>query len=73
MVIWQLEFALLQLTQQLSEIMDAILYILLGELPVNLLNPTTSTMHNILRNVSFQLPENYKLLAGTRAENAHFY
>jgi hypothetical protein len=51
--------------------MDAIPYTLLGELPVNLLNPTT--MHNILRNVSFNLPEGYKFLAGTRAENAHLY
>jgi len=38
---------------------------------VNLLNP--STMHNILRNVTFHLPESYELLAGTRAENAHLY
>ena len=57
MVIRQLEFALLQLTQQLIELMDAISYILLGKIPVNLLNPTT--MHNILRNVSFHLPESY--------------
>jgi hypothetical protein len=30
-VVWQLEFALLQLTQQLGEMMDAIQYILLGK------------------------------------------
>jgi len=71
MVIRQLEFDLLHLTQQLSEVMDAISYILRGKLPVDVLNPTT--MHNILRNVTFHLPESYELLAGTRAENAHLY
>lgn len=38
MVIRQLEFAVLQLTQQLSELMDVIQCILLGKLLVNLLN-----------------------------------
>ena len=71
MVIWQLEFAVLQLTQQLSELMGAIQCILLGKLPVNLLNPPT--LHNILRNVSLHLPEGYGLVAGTRAENVHLY
>ena len=71
MVIRQLEFALLQLTQQLSELMDAIQCILLGKVPVNILNPTT--LHNILRNVSLHLPEGYELVAGTRAENVHLY
>jgi len=43
----------------------------LGKLSVNLINPTT--LHNILRNVSLQLPEGYELIAGTRAENIHLY
>jgi len=51
--------------------MDAISYIFLGKLPVNLLSPVT--MHNISRNVLFHLPECYEFLAGTRAENAHLY
>jgi hypothetical protein len=71
MVIRQSEFAQLQLTQQLNELMDAISHIFLGKLPVNLLSPTT--MHNISQTVSFHLPECYELLAGTRAENAHLY
>ena len=40
MVIRQFEFVLLQLTQQLIELMDAIQCILLGKLRVNLLSPT---------------------------------
>ena len=43
----------------------------MGRLPANLINPTT--LHNILKNVSFRLPEYYDLVAGTRAENIHFY
>jgi hypothetical protein len=39
----------------------------MGSLPANLLNPTT--LCNILKNVSFNLPENYELIAGTRAES----
>jgi hypothetical protein len=50
---------------------DAISYILLGKLPLNLLSPTA--MLNISQNVSFHLPEGYELLAGIRAENAHLY
>jgi hypothetical protein len=42
-----------------------------GRLPVNLITPTT--LHNILRNVSLHLPENYELIVGARVENAHYY
>lgn len=61
----------MQLTQQLSELVDAISYILLGKLPLNLLSPTT--MHNISQNVSFHLPVGNELLAGTRDENADLH
>ena len=44
---------------------------LLGKLPVNILNPTT--LRNILRNVSLHLTKGYELVAGTRAENIHLY
>jgi hypothetical protein len=71
LVIRQLEFALLQVTQQLSEMMDAIQCIPLGKLPGNLLNPTT--LHNILWNVSLHLPEGYELAVGTRAGNVYLY
>jgi hypothetical protein len=43
----------------------------MGSLPANLINP--SKLYNILKNVSFYIPENYKLIAGTRAENIYFY
>ena len=70
-VIRQLEFALLQLTQQQSELMNDIQCILWGKLSVNLLNRTA--LCNILRNVSLHLPEGCELFAGTRAENVHLY
>ena len=71
MTIRQLELAVLHLTQQLDEQMDAIQCIIMGKLPVNLINPTT--LHNILKGVSLQLPENYELIAGARIENVHLY
>ena len=35
-----------------------------GKLPVKLINPTT--LHNILRNVSLNLPDGYELILGTQ-------
>jgi len=67
MTIRQLELAVLQLTQQLDELMDAIQSIIMGKFPVNLINPTT--LRNILKNVSLHLPKNYELIAGARIEN----
>jgi len=49
-IIRQLEFALLQLTQQLSELMNVIQRIILGKLSVNLLNPTT--LYNIKEHIT---------------------
>jgi len=60
----QLEFALLQLTKRFDEVTNAVQYMSLGKLPISFVNPTT--LHNILRNVSLQLPENFELIAGTR-------
>lgn len=55
----QLEFALLQLTQRLDEQTNAVQYMSLGRLPISFIKPTT--LHNIVRNVSLQLPENFEL------------
>ena len=43
----------------------------MGKLPINLFNPIT--LHNILKNISLHLPENYELTAGKRIENIHLY
>ena len=69
MTIRQLELAVLQLTQQLDELMNAIYSIIMGKLPVSLINPTT--LHSISKNVSLHLPENSELIATTRMENIH--
>jgi len=50
----QLKYALMQKIQQTDELLTAIQYVMLGKLPMNLINPTT--LLNILRNVSLQLP-----------------
>jgi hypothetical protein len=38
---------------------------------VNLIN--TTTLYNILRNVSLHLPKFYELITGNRVENIHLY
>jgi len=43
----------------------------MGKLPINLINPTA--LHNILKNVSLHLPENYELIERARIENIHLY
>jgi len=55
------------LIQQLDELTNAIQCVILGKLPVLLIN--LAVLHNILRNVSLHLTENYELIAGTKAEN----
>jgi hypothetical protein len=57
-MIRQLEFYILRLTQRLDEMTNAIHYVVMGSLPANLINPTT--LYDILKNVSFHLPENYE-------------
>jgi len=51
--------------------MDAIQFVIVGKLPVNLINPTT--LHNILKNISLHVLENYELVAGARIGNIHLY
>jgi len=70
-MIRKLEFFILQLTQRLDELTNAIQYVVMGSLPANLINPTT--LYNILKHVSFHLPETFILIAGTRVKNIHFY
>jgi len=71
MAVRQLEFILLQLIQQVDEFVWSIQSILGGRFPTTLVNPWI--LYNILRNVSFQLPENYELIAGSKLGNIHYY
>jgi hypothetical protein len=66
-----LEYSLMQMIQQTDELLTAIQYVMLGKLPINLINPTT--LQNILMNVSLQLPAGFDLFLGTKTENIHFY
>ena len=71
MAIRQLEFSLLQLLQQLDNLLAAIKCIILGNLPIKLIDPMT--LQNILRNVTLSLPNGYELIGGTKTENIHLY
>ena len=67
----QLEFALLRVIQQLDELSSALQSAIQGRLSISLITPTT--LLNMLKNVSLQLPDGYELIAGIRAENVHLY
>jgi hypothetical protein len=66
-----MEFTLLQLTQKLGEIFDAIKLAISGSLSMKLISP--SSLQTILRNTTLHLPEGYELIAGTRADDIHQY
>jgi hypothetical protein len=70
-VIRELEYALLQLTHQVNELLMAVQYTLSGKLPMTITGP--NVLHSILRNISLCLPENYELIAGTKFDNIHLY
>jgi len=67
----QVEFALLQMIQQVIDLISAVQSVLQGKLPMNLINPTT--LQDILRNVSTHLPEGYELLASPRSDTIYLY
>ena len=67
----QMEFTLLQLTQQLDEIFDAIQLAISGNLSMKLISP--SSLQSVLRNITLHLPKGYKLIASTRTKDIHQY
>jgi len=68
-VIRELEYALLQLTHQVNELLMAVQHSLSGKLPMTIVSP--NILHSILRNISLCLPENYELIAPTKFDNIH--
>jgi len=70
-VIRELEDALIQLTHQVDEFLMAVQYTLSGKLPITNIGP--NVLYSILRNISLCLPENYKLIDGTKFDNIHSY
>jgi hypothetical protein len=71
MHIRQLEFTLLQLTQQVDKLFTSIQFAIQGKLSIELVNPVI--LHYISRNVSLQLQEGYERIAGTHTGNVHLY
>jgi hypothetical protein len=64
LVIGEIEFALLELTQLDDEMLATVQHTLLEKLPITIVN--FKILHNILRNISLCLQENHELAAGTR-------
>jgi hypothetical protein len=67
----QLEFTLLQLTQQIHQLFNSVQCANHGKLSVEFVTP--KVLQSILRNISLHLPESYELVAGTSVENIHLY
>jgi len=57
------------MTQQVSDLFNAVQSVLQGKLPMNLMNPTS--LQDILRNVSMHLSEGYVRIPGTRTDNIY--
>jgi len=71
MHIRQLEFTLLQLTQQVDRLFNSIQCAIQGKLSIEVVIPVV--LQSILRNVSLQLPQKFQLLGGTHINNIHLY
>jgi hypothetical protein len=71
MHIRQLEFTLLQLTQQVDRLFNAVQFAIQGKRSLELVNP--ELLHSILRNVPLHLQEGYELIVGTQVNNVHLY
>jgi hypothetical protein len=67
----QLEFSLLQLTQETDMLFNSIQSAIQGKISVELVKPVV--FQDILRKVSLHLPEGNKIVAGTSSENIHLY
>ena len=65
----KLEFSLLQMIHQFDELIVAIQFVMQDIQPIGLINPTN--LQGILRNISFQLPEGYEFIVGTKPINIY--
>jgi hypothetical protein len=66
-----MELTLIQLSQQIDDLFDAIQYAVQGKLPVKLISLVA--LQNILRNVTLTLPESYELIVGENSDSIHLY
>jgi hypothetical protein len=71
LAIRQVEFALLQLTLQVDEMLAAVQYVMLGKLPINFIGP--QFLYSILRNISLKLPDQYDMIVSPRLEDIHLF
>jgi hypothetical protein len=67
----RLEFTLLQILQQFTDLLDAVQLAIQGTLSIKLINPVV--LQNILRNVTLHLPQGYELIAGISIQDIHSY
>jgi hypothetical protein len=69
--IQQMEFALTQLEISNDEFVDAMQYVHLGRIPLNLVSPTT--LRELLKNVTLVLPGGYEFIVGLCPNNVYLY
>ena len=71
MAIRELEFTLTQLEISIDEFMNAMQYVMIGRVPVNLISPTI--LQDMLKNVTLVLPESYELIVRLSPNNVYLY
>jgi outer membrane murein-binding lipoprotein Lpp len=67
----EIESALMQLELDVEELLEAFQTLMMGRIPVNLIS--FNMLHEILKNVSLSLPEDYELLMGLHFNKLRWY
>jgi len=67
----ELEFALTQLEVSIDEFIDAIQYVMIGRVPVNLISPVM--LQEMLKNVSLALPDGLELIIGLSPNQVYMH
>jgi hypothetical protein len=70
-VVRDLEFTLIQLQLQLEQLLEAFQTLMTGRIPANLLS--FEKFHDILRDVSLNLPEGWELAMGSQYNQMPWY
>ena len=65
----QLEFALMKLEISTDELIDALQFVLLGKIPLNLVKP--NVLREMLKNVTMVLPEGREMIARLNLNNMY--
>jgi hypothetical protein len=67
----EIEYALVRLEANVVDLIDALQFVTLGRIPLNLVKP--NMLREMLKNVTMVLPEEYELIGGVDPNNVFLY